>query len=230
VAAVPAAPPTPPQAPRVSPPPPPAAPRGPQAAPPPPPAQQPAALAPASDASPLRLLSEKLLVHRNNLANLRQQASDAGRNVPHYVSAGIDHELRVIRGLKGEIQKIAPPLQMRLKRLPEPGEADGEEKVFRHLPIVLGRSAACDWQLDNTQISQIHAWLVQEGDQVLMEDLGSTNGGAIIRNGSLVHRFQPRGGLEQQQALSMAVEAKDLLYVATSRLTVEEKDREVSGG
>ena len=63
---------------------------------------------------------------------------------------------------------------------------------------------------------------------MLMEDLGSTNGGAIIRNGSLVHRFQPRGGLEQQAASAMTVQAKDLLYVATSRLTVEEQGPEVS--
>jgi len=205
----------------------PAAPAAPQAGPAPQ-AAPPAALAAGPAASPLRQLSEKLLVHRNNLANLRQQATDAGRNVPKYVTDGIDLELDAIRAIEGDIQKIAPPLQMRLKRLPEPGETDGEEKVFRHLPIVIGRSAACDWQLDNTQISQIHAWLVQEGNQVLMEDLGSTNGGAIIRNGSLVHRFQPRGGLEQQAASAMTVQAKDLLYVATSRLTVEEQGPEVS--
>lgn len=178
--------------------------------------------------TPLRALSERLLIHRNNLANLRQQATDSGKHVPRFVTAGIDIELEHIRDLEGEIRKVAPPMQIRLKRLPEPGENDGEEKVFRRFPVILGRSPACDWQLDNTQISQIHVWLVQDGGQVVMEDLGSTNGGAIIRNGSLVHRFQPRAGLELPKEQTLAVLAKDLLYVATSRITIEEIGPEVS--
>ena len=188
-----------------------------------------AATAQTRPEGPLRALSERLLIHRNNLANLRQQATDSGKYVPRFVTAGIDVELEHIRGLEGDIRKIAPPLQIRLKRLPEPGETEGEEKVFRSLPVILGRSAACDWQLDNSQISQIHVWLVQEGHQVLMEDLGSTNGGAIIRNGSLVHRFQPRAGLEKPTDQTLAVLAKDLLYVATSRITIEAIGPEVSG-
>ncbi len=176
----------------------------------------------------MRVLAEKLLIHRNNLANLRQQATDSGKHVPRFVTAGIDVELEHIRKLEGEISKIAPPMQIRLKRLPEPGEAQGEEKVFRRFPVILGRSAACDWQLQNSQISQIHVWLFQDGDQVLMEDLGSTNGGAIIRNGSLVHRFQPRAGLEKPTESTLAVLGKDLLYVATSRITIEEIGPEVN--
>ena len=184
---------------------------------------------PQQSDGPLRKLSERLLIHRNNLANLRQQATDAGKSVPHYVIDGIDIELQHIRDMEEEIRKVAPPLQIRLKRLPEPGEADGEEKVFRRFPVVLGRSVACDWQLDNSQISQIHVWLFQDGGTVLMEDLGSTNGGAVIRNGSLAHRFQPRAGIEQQAPAALTVQAKDLLYVATTRITIEEIGPQVRG-
>ena len=167
-------------------------------------------------------VAHQLLIHQNNLANLRQQAADSGKIVPRYVIKGIDYELENIRALEGRLREVNPPLQIKLKRFPDSNESGGEERAFRKLPVLLGRSNICDWKLDNGQISQFHARLIQVGDQVGMEDLGSTNGGAIIRNGALVHRFQPRMGGDQLEHEVLPVQKGDLLYVATTRITVED--------
>ena len=175
----------------------------------------------SGDEDPIKL-RHVLLIHQNNLTNLRQQATEAGRSVPRYVSEGMDFELDRIREIQSRLSAALPPLQIRLRRLPEPGEPDGEERVFARLPVLMGRSSTCDWCLDNSQISQFHSWLVQDGNTVKMEDLGSTNGGAIIRDGSLVHRFQPRIGGDQFKVETYQIQERDLLYVATTRLVVEE--------
>jgi hypothetical protein len=167
-------------------------------------------------------LANQLLIHQNNLANLRQQGADAGKIVPTYVTVGIDFELANVRRIEEDLKRVNPPLQIKLKRFPESNENAGEERVFRKLPVLLGRSNVCDWKLDNSQISQFHARLVQVGDQIGMEDLGSTNGGAIIRSGALVHRFQPRMGADADKTELLPVKKGDLLYVATSRMTVED--------
>jgi len=186
------------------------------------PAAQPAATPPAEPELDPVELANQLLIHQNNLANLRQQGADAGKIVPTYVTAGIDFELENVRRIEADLKKVNPPLQIKLKRFPENNEKAGEERVFRKLPVLLGRSNVCDWKLDNSQISQFHARLVQVGDQIGMEDLGSTNGGAIIRSGALVHRFQPRMGADADKTELLPVQKGDLLYVATSRMTVED--------
>ncbi len=188
------------------------------------PAAQPTAQGKPED--PIELAHE-LLLHQNNLANLRQQAADSGKIVPRYVTAGIDHELERIREVEARLRKINPPLQIKLKRFPDSNESGGEERVFRKLPVLMGRSNICDWKLDNGQISQFHARLVQVGDRIGMEDLGSTNGGAIIRNGELVHRFQPRMGGDPMEFEVLPVQKGDLLYVATTRITVEDLGEEL---
>lgn len=188
--------------------------------PPPPPPRRPTREE-EPELDPKELLND-LLIHQNNLANLRQQASQSGSSVPRFVSAGIDQELKIINGIEENLRKVLPPLQVRLRRLPEPGEPDGEERLFTHFPVLLGRSTVCDWTLENTQVSQFHARIIQLGNQILMEDLGSTNGGAIIRDGSLLHRFQPRMGADQLQPEVLPVQERDLLYVASTRVVVEE--------
>jgi pSer/pThr/pTyr-binding forkhead associated (FHA) protein len=42
--------------------------------------------------------------------------------------------------------------------------------------LVMGRAASCTITLDDTYISQVHARVWLDGDQVALEDLGSTNG------------------------------------------------------
>ncbi|HEY8430343.1 MAG TPA: response regulator [Sandaracinaceae bacterium] len=42
--------------------------------------------------------------------------------------------------------------------------------------VVLGRSDDCDLQLDDPKVSRVHARLVRQGEQWLIEDLGSRNG------------------------------------------------------
>ncbi len=205
----------------------PAAPQAPRPVPPPP--APPAPRAQEHQPDPLEL-AERLMFHQNNLSNLRQQASELGQNLPRFVSGGIDFELDQIREVERTLRRIQPPLQLRLRRLPEPGEPDGEERIFHHLPVLLGRSTACDWRLDSSQISQFHARLVQFGRGIKMEDLGSTNGGAIIRDGSLVHRFQPKVGGDRLTPELLDVRERDLLYVATTRIVVEEIAPEVSSG
>jgi predicted Zn finger-like uncharacterized protein len=51
-------------------------------------------------------------------------------------------------------------------------------KVFRvETPrVVLGRGAGCDIQLADSEVSRRHAMLEIRGDEVLLKDLGSTNG------------------------------------------------------
>jgi len=201
--------------------------------PPPPPPPPRKATAPAAEdeeeLDPKELLND-LLIHQNNLANLRTQAAQSGSSVPRFVSAGIDRELKIINGIEENLRKVLPPLQCRLRRLPEPGEPDGEERVFTHFPVLLGRSTVCDWTLENTQVSQFHARIIQIGNQIMMEDLGSTNGGAIIRDGSLLHRFQPRMGADQLQPEVLPVQERDLLYVASTRVVVEELGPDLTKG
>ncbi|MDH4074324.1 MAG: FHA domain-containing protein [Acidimicrobiia bacterium] len=42
--------------------------------------------------------------------------------------------------------------------------------------LTIGRAASCHVTLDDTYISQLHARIWLDGDQVAVEDLGSTNG------------------------------------------------------
>lgn len=51
-------------------------------------------------------------------------------------------------------------------------------KVFRvESPrVVLGRGAGCDIQLSDSEVSRRHAMLEIRGDEVVLKDLGSTNG------------------------------------------------------
>jgi pSer/pThr/pTyr-binding forkhead associated (FHA) protein len=72
--------------------------------------------------------------------------------------------------LQGQSRPAAPPVAL----------------TFRGQPIVLGRDADCDVVLDSPKVSGRHARLRQEGQQILVEDLGSTNGTFV--NGQAVQR------------------------------------------
>jgi pSer/pThr/pTyr-binding forkhead associated (FHA) protein len=58
--------------------------------------------------------------------------------------------------------------------------------TFRGRPIVFGRDPGCDMVLEFSMISSRHARLWQEGERVLIEDLGSTNGTFV--NGNPIQR------------------------------------------
>ncbi len=47
--------------------------------------------------------------------------------------------------------------------------------------LTIGRAASCHVTLDDTYISQLHARVSMEGDNVAIEDLGSTNGTYLNR-------------------------------------------------
>jgi hypothetical protein len=57
----------------------------------------------------------------------------------------------------------------------EPPELSGRELLVNG-ELTIGRAASCNVTLDDTYISQLHARVWLEGDQVAVEDLGSTNG------------------------------------------------------
>jgi FHA domain len=59
---------------------------------------------------------------------------------------------------------VVEPLELSGRELPVNGE------------LTIGRAASCNVTLDDTYISQLHARVWLEGDQVAVEDLGSTNG------------------------------------------------------
>lgn len=109
-------------------------------------------------------------------------------------------------------------------------------KVERH-EIVLGRLSSCDIVLDDPQISHRHGRVVRVGDQITVEDLGSTNGtfvngqrikgkvrvvpGDVISLGTYTFTVEPDGNLQQRnwhgnvaieaQAVSVAVPNNRLL-------------------
>jgi len=176
-------------------------------------------------------LDDLLLMHQNLLASLRAQARQAGARVPFFVLSGIEHEMAEVRRVHDAIAVLGSPLWMRLRRLPEPGERADEDRVVERFPLLVGRSSVCDWRVDNPQISQFHGRLVVVGDEVCWQDLGSTNGGAVIREGTLVHRFelQPEDDGEVSHP-PVALRPRDLLYVANTRFLIEEIGGMVDAG
>lgn len=57
----------------------------------------------------------------------------------------------------------------------EPGDRAGERLDVEH-PLVIGRSPECDVQLADTYLSSRHARFSNDQGDLVLEDLGSTNG------------------------------------------------------
>lgn len=70
----------------------------------------------------------------------------------------------------------------RLKTL-QPPEQAGEIYELED-EITIGRAVGCKVNIDDTYVSQLHARVFRRNGQVLIEDLGSTNG--TFRNGKKV--------------------------------------------
>jgi pSer/pThr/pTyr-binding forkhead associated (FHA) protein len=66
------------------------------------------------------------------------------------------------------------------------GARETKTIIFRGRPIVFGRDSGCNIVLEFSMISGRHARLWQEGERVLIEDLGSTNGTFV--NGKPIQR------------------------------------------
>jgi DNA-binding winged helix-turn-helix (wHTH) protein len=62
--------------------------------------------------------------------------------------------------------------------------------LLDHFPFTVGRARECDLVVDSTQISRLHARLDLDHEQVVLIDLGSTNGSFV--NGERLTPDQPR--------------------------------------
>ena len=81
---------------------------------------------------------------------------------------------------KGRRNKVPPtPAGPRL-RIVEPAELAGHTFDLSS-ELTVGRAAGCQVTLDDTFVSQMHARVFQREGQVLVEDLGSTNGTYLNR-------------------------------------------------
>ena len=66
---------------------------------------------------------------------------------------------------------------------------EGPDILLNRPMIVVGRHPACDTRLDSLRVSRRHCCLTYENGEVLVKDLGSTNGirinGQRVANGRL---------------------------------------------
>jgi pSer/pThr/pTyr-binding forkhead associated (FHA) protein len=65
-------------------------------------------------------------------------------------------------------------------RITAPPPAAGQTFVLAD-ETTLGRAPGCLIQLDDTYVSQVHARVSRSGDELIVEDLGSTNGTYVNR-------------------------------------------------
>jgi pSer/pThr/pTyr-binding forkhead associated (FHA) protein len=54
--------------------------------------------------------------------------------------------------------------------------ADAREIVVGSMPVVIGRDPGCDVRLDSPRVSRYHCCVAGAGGEVVVRDLGSTNG------------------------------------------------------
>ena len=71
---------------------------------------------------------------------------------------------------------------------------EGPDITLDRTIVVVGRHPACDMRLDSLRVSRHHCCMTQEGGEVVVRDLGSTNG--IRINGQRVEIGRLRPGDE----------------------------------
>jgi pSer/pThr/pTyr-binding forkhead associated (FHA) protein len=71
---------------------------------------------------------------------------------------------------------------------------DGPDITLDRALIMVGRHPQCDARLDSLRVSRRHCILTEDGGEVVVRDLGSTNG--IRINGQRVERGRLRPGDE----------------------------------
>ena len=99
---------------------------------------------------------------------------------------------------------------------------EGPDIALDRAMIVVGRDPNCDARLDSPRVSRHHCCMTRENDQVVVRDLGSTNGVRIngmrvetgrLRPGdelSIAHiRFRLEGEEDSEQASDPAIREQD---------------------
>jgi pSer/pThr/pTyr-binding forkhead associated (FHA) protein len=71
---------------------------------------------------------------------------------------------------------------------------DGSDITLDRAMVMVGRHPQCDARLDSLRVSRRHCILTEDGGEVVVRDLGSTNG--IRINGPRVERGRLRPGDE----------------------------------
>jgi pSer/pThr/pTyr-binding forkhead associated (FHA) protein len=71
---------------------------------------------------------------------------------------------------------------------------EGPDITVDHALVVVGRHPVCDTRLDSLRVSRQHCCMSQDNGEVMVRDLGSTNG--IRINGERVERGRLRPGDE----------------------------------
>jgi pSer/pThr/pTyr-binding forkhead associated (FHA) protein len=101
--------------------------------------------------------------------------------------------LRVIRAIWANLRTTTTPPRPVTPPPGRPAAPREEPKGINHLKVIepkehagrtyeleaeitIGRAAGCKVNVDDTYVSQLHARVFRRDDQVLIEDLGSTNG------------------------------------------------------
>ena len=95
----------------------------------------------------------------------------------------LDSAARAFIGYGPSIQRVSITNMPRL--LVNPGSPQQWEIPLKQGTVTLGRSPACDAQIEHDSISGTHCQIVVSGDTVTVKDLGSTNGSFL--NGSAIN-------------------------------------------
>jgi pSer/pThr/pTyr-binding forkhead associated (FHA) protein len=99
---------------------------------------------------------------------------------------------------------------------------EGPDITLDRVLVVVGRHPNCDTQLNSLRVSRHHCCMIRESDQVVVRDLGSTNGirinGMRVETGwlrpgdelSIAHiRYRLEGEKDSEQASDPAIREKD---------------------
>lgn len=90
--------------------------------------------------------------------------------------------------VEGRVEPLPKPSRTRDRlRVSAPGGPDREVPLHSDVTTV-GRSSDADVKLDDTGVSRRHAEIRREGDDVVLVDLGSTNGTTV--NGRAIERVR----------------------------------------
>ena len=82
---------------------------------------------------------------------------------------------------------------------------EGSDIALDRSMVVVGRHPLCDVRLDSLRISRHHCCMTQDKDELVVRDLGSTNG--IRINGERVERGRLRPG-DELRSRTFAIDSR----------------------